>query len=148
MESDQQSVCGNNLNSNLSQANTNTTQLDNQSVSLSHSPVTTTTTATGTNATTQHAIGNINTTGIINTINPTTINKIKTQNQSQIPGISVQGLVQGSSTNTPDMSDEEEGMSSSDYISLRKRRKLNSIVPNPRKPRSADYICAHCAEVR
>ena len=52
-----------------------------------------------------------------------------------------------------DSDDEEAGTLGADsmgqdFISLRKRRKLNSIVPNPRKPRTADYMCAMCAEVR
>ena len=51
-----------------------------------------------------------------------------------------------------DSSDEEAGTSGQgsgqDFLSLRKRRKLNSIVPNPRKPRTADYMCANCSEVR
>ena len=56
-----------------------------------------------------------------------------------------------------DVSDEEDGQgqgqqgvgtgAGSDFISLRKRKKMNTIVPNPRKPRTADYMCANCAEV-
>lgn len=54
----------------------------------------------------------------------------------------------------PDLSEEEEdavcgaaGAGGRDFISLRKRKKLNTIVPNPRKPRTADYMCANCGEV-
>lgn len=33
-----------------------------------------------------------------------------------------------------------------EYMSSRRRRRLNQIVPNPRKPRSADYTCSNCGE--
>lgn len=33
-----------------------------------------------------------------------------------------------------------------EYMSSRRRRRLNQIVPNPRKPRSADYTCSLCEE--
>ena len=33
-----------------------------------------------------------------------------------------------------------------EYMSSRRRRRLNLIVPNPRKPRTADYICSLCSE--
>ena len=33
-----------------------------------------------------------------------------------------------------------------EYMSQRRRRRLNNIVPNPRKPRPADYTCAACCE--
>lgn len=34
-----------------------------------------------------------------------------------------------------------------EYISSRRRRRLNLIVPNPRKPRTADYMCSMCNEM-
>ena len=43
---------------------------------------------------------------------------------------------------------EEEGGQKDEYISSRRRRRLNLIVPNPRKPRTADYMCSLCTEVR
>jgi hypothetical protein len=33
-----------------------------------------------------------------------------------------------------------------EYVSQRRRRRLSQIVPNPRKPRIADYICSLCNE--
>lgn len=33
-----------------------------------------------------------------------------------------------------------------EYVSQRRRRRLSQIVPNPRKPRIADYICSICNE--
>lgn len=33
-----------------------------------------------------------------------------------------------------------------EYISPKRRRRLNQIVPNPRKPRSAQYQCSRCSE--
>lgn len=33
-----------------------------------------------------------------------------------------------------------------EYVSQRRRRRLSQIVPNPRKPKSADYICSICNE--
>eukprot|EP00596_Hydrurales_sp_CCMP1899_P002725 CAMPEP_0119033904 /NCGR_PEP_ID=MMETSP1177-20130426/969_1 /TAXON_ID=2985 /ORGANISM="Ochromonas sp, Strain CCMP1899" /LENGTH=278 /DNA_ID=CAMNT_0006991011 /DNA_START=181 /DNA_END=1018 /DNA_ORIENTATION=- len=38
---------------------------------------------------------------------------------------------------------QEEG---DEYLSSRRRRRLNLIVPNPRKPRTADYMCSLCSE--
>ena len=35
---------------------------------------------------------------------------------------------------------------SDEYMSSRRRRRLSQIVPNPRKPRQADYICSVCGE--
>ena len=48
-----------------------------------------------------------------------------------------------------ELSDDEDNSAphSADYLSRRKRKKLNTIVPNPRKPRTADYMCANCSEV-
>ena len=43
--------------------------------------------------------------------------------------------------------DEEERGQKDEYISLRRRRRLNLIVPNPRKPRTADYMCSLCTEM-
>ena len=43
--------------------------------------------------------------------------------------------------------DEEERSHKDEYISSRRRRRLNLIVPNPRKPRTADYMCSLCAEM-
>lgn len=36
--------------------------------------------------------------------------------------------------------------SEEEYVSTRRRRRLNQIVPNPRKPRQADYNCSVCNE--
>lgn len=33
-----------------------------------------------------------------------------------------------------------------EYVSSRRRRRLNQIVPNPRKPRQAEYHCSVCNE--
>lgn len=33
-----------------------------------------------------------------------------------------------------------------EYMTSRRRRRLNQIVPNPRKPRQADYTCSLCSE--
>ena len=33
-----------------------------------------------------------------------------------------------------------------EYVSSKRRRRLNQIVPNPRKPRTADYQCSKCNE--
>ena len=43
--------------------------------------------------------------------------------------------------------EEEERSHKDEYISSRRRRRLNLIVPNPRKPRTADYMCSLCAEM-
>lgn len=37
-------------------------------------------------------------------------------------------------------------MQGDEYVSSRRRRRLNMIVPNPRKPRQADYTCSCCNE--
>ena len=80
---------------------------------------------------------------------PPITNNRRRQNTEQILNLT-QGPTKGS--NLADLSDEEAGTSGQgsgqDFLSLRKRRKLNSIVPNPRKPRTADYMCANCSEVR
>lgn len=66
----------------------------------------------------------------------------------------MQGVVSVGVAPVPDLSEEDEdaacgagGAGGRDFISLRKRKKLNTIVPNPRKPRTADYMCANCGEV-
>ena len=47
-----------------------------------------------------------------------------------------------------DRSGEEDDRGQKDeYISSRRRRRLNVIVPNPRKPRTADYMCSLCTEM-
>lgn len=46
-----------------------------------------------------------------------------------------------------DRSVDEEERGKDEYISLRRRRRLNLIVPNPRKPRTADYMCSLCTEM-
>jgi transcription elongation factor Elf1 len=51
-------------------------------------------------------------------------------------------------TNGWDRSIEElECGQKDEYISSRRRRRLNLIVPNPRKPRTADYMCSMCNEM-
>ena len=90
------------------------------------------------------------------------LNNMKFQNNTQIPNL-VLGPTPHPST-TSDLSDEDFGPTGTgqgqgpgqgqgqgqclDFLSVRKRRKLNTIVPNPRKPRTADYMCANCSEVR
>ena len=43
--------------------------------------------------------------------------------------------------------EEEDRGPKDEYISSRRRRRLNLIVPNPRKPRQADYMCSLCMEM-
>ena len=43
--------------------------------------------------------------------------------------------------------EEEDHGPKDEYISSRRRRRLNLIVPNPRKPRQADYMCSLCMEM-
>jgi transcription elongation factor Elf1 len=41
---------------------------------------------------------------------------------------------------------DQNNREESEYMSSRRRRRLNQIVPNPRKPRTADYVCSLCGE--
>jgi len=67
--------------------------------------------------------------------------------------LSNQSTIYYSSANDPTINQTITNLSNNsisledEFVSSRRRRRLNHIVPNPRKPRSAEYNCSNCNEV-
>ena len=47
---------------------------------------------------------------------------------------------------TDTMSGSVKEANGDEFMSSRRRKRLHQIVPNPRKPRQADYTCFMCSE--
>ena len=56
------------------------------------------------------------------------------------------GQTQGDSVAFNEVKNDESLAQNDEYMSSRRRRRLSQIVPNPRKPRQADYMCSVCNE--